>query len=209
MNLLVGAMMAAPHPRGSTVAGRIFGVNLKVEPVNEITRAAVLALEVLPEQIPFSGLPSETLAFAESDPYRIPMAVLESSQSESSQSESGQSESNRVVGFFVLCWGEEVAHYASSPQTMGFRAFMIDASKQGRGYGTAVFAVLQKFLLEHFPEFTELNLTVNLKNPRAYRTYLRAGFEDSGVLYHGGAFGPQHVLSLPIISNKNPSLPNR
>jgi RimJ/RimL family protein N-acetyltransferase len=189
-------------------------VNLKVEPVNDQTRDAILALEVLPEHVSFSGLPSETLPLAESDPDRIPMAVLEcgqseSSQSKSSQSESSQSESDRVIGFFVLCWGKEVAHYASSPNTMGFRAYLIDAREQGQGYGTAVFAVLQKFLLEHFPQFTELNLTVNLKNPRAYRAYLRAGFEDSGVLYHGGAFGPQHVLSLPIVANKNPSLPNR
>jgi RimJ/RimL family protein N-acetyltransferase len=196
--------MDAMHSRGSTVAGRIFSVNLCVEPVNEFTRDAVLALEVLPEHIPFSGLPSETLAFAESDPDRIPMAVLECDQSGSDQSESG-----RVIGFFVLCWGKEVAHYASSPQTMGFRSYLIDSREQGRGYGTAVFAVLQDFLLEHHPEFTELNLTVNVKNPRAYRAYLRAGFEDSGELYHGGMFGPQHVLSLPIVASKNLSLPNR
>ncbi len=181
------------HSRGSTVAGRIFSVTLRVEPVNEITRDAVLALEVLPEQIPLSGLPSETLLLAETNPCRIPMAMLES---------------DRVLGFFVLCWGEQVAHYASSENTMGFRSYLIDAREQGRGYGTAVFTMLREYLLEHHPEFTELNLTVNSKNPRAYRAYLRAGFKDSGVIYHGGAFGPQHVLSLPIITNKNPSLSN-
>jgi RimJ/RimL family protein N-acetyltransferase len=167
-------------------------MDLSVEPVNQSTRATVLALEVLPEHIPFSGLPSETLPVAESDADRIPMAVLES---------------NRVVGFFVLCWGEQIAHYGSSATTMGFRAFLIDASEQGKGYGTAVFTVLREYLLEHHPEFTELNLTVNTKNARAYRAYLRAGFKDSGVIYHGGAFGPQHVLSLPVAANK--SLPNR
>jgi RimJ/RimL family protein N-acetyltransferase len=174
-------------------------LRLSVEPVNESTRAAVLALEVLPEHISFSGLPSETLPLAETDPCRTPMVVLEPDQLEP----------GRVIGFFVLCRGEQVAHYASSATTMGFRAFLIDASEQGKGYGTAVFAVLREYLLEHHPECTELNLTVNTRNPRAYRTYLRAGFEDAGGLYHGGAFGPQHVLSLPIVANKkNPSLSN-
>jgi RimJ/RimL family protein N-acetyltransferase len=158
-------------------------VSLRVEPVNESTRDAVLALEVLPEQIPLSGLPSETLPLAESDPCRIPMAVLES---------------NRVIGFFALCWGEQVAHCASRANTIGFRSYLIDASEQGKGYGTAVFSVLREYLLEHHPECTELNLTVNTKNPRAYRAYLRAGFKDFGKLYHGGAFGPQHVLRLPL-----------
>jgi RimJ/RimL family protein N-acetyltransferase len=125
-------------------------VNLIVEPVNEITRDAVLALEVLPEHVAFSGLPSETLPLAESDPFRIAMAVLESGQ---------------AIGFFVLCWGDQIAHFASSPQTMGFLAFLIDARAQGKGFGTAVFTSLQEFLLEHHPEFTELNLTVNTKNP--------------------------------------------
>jgi RimJ/RimL family protein N-acetyltransferase len=184
----VAAAKVAMHSRGSTVADRIFSVNLRIEPVNDLTRDAVLALEVLPEQIPFSGLPSETLPLAESDPFRIAMAVLESDQFES----------GRVVGFFALCWGEQVAHYASSANTMGFRAFLIDAREQGRGYGTGVFATLKEFLLEHHPEYTELNLTVNTRNPRAYRAYLRAGFEDAGALYHGGKFGPQRVLSLPL-----------
>ena len=162
-------------------------MQLSVEPVNKITRDAVLALEVLPEHMAFSGLPSETLPLAETDPCRIPMAVLES---------------DRVVGFFVLCWGEQIAHFASSETTMGFRAFLIDASEQGKGFGTQVFAALKEFLLEHHCECTELNLTVNTKNIRAYRAYLRAGFEDSAGLYHGGKFGPQHVLSLPIVANK-------
>jgi hypothetical protein len=80
----VAAAKVAMHSRGSTVADRIFSVNLRIEPVNDLTRDAVLALELLPEQIPFSGLPSETLPLAESDPFRIAMAVLESDQFESS-----------------------------------------------------------------------------------------------------------------------------
>ena len=153
----------------------------------------MLVLEVLPEHVAFSGLPSEALPLAESDPQRIPMAVLESNPHKS-----GQSDPGRVVGFFALCRGEQVEHCASSATTMGFRAFLIDASKQGKGYGTAVSTVLREYLLGHHPEFTELNLTVDTANPRAYRAYLRAGFEDAGKLYHGGKAGPQHVLSLPL-----------
>jgi RimJ/RimL family protein N-acetyltransferase len=158
-------------------------VSLRVEPVTESRREAVLAPEVLPEQIAFAGLPSETLPLAETDPCRKPMAVLESS---------------RVIGFLVFCCGEQVAQCASSANTMGFRSYLIGASEQGKGYGTAVFGVLRQYFHEHHCEFTEFNLTVNTKNPRAYRAYLRAAFKDSGELYHGGAFGPQHELSLPL-----------
>jgi RimJ/RimL family protein N-acetyltransferase len=158
-------------------------VNLSVEPVTPDTRAAVLALAVPPEHVAFSGLPSQTLPRTETDPCRLPMAVLES---------------GRVVGFFVLCWGEEIAHFASGPNTLGVRAFLIDASEQGKGYGTAIFGVLNDFLLEHRPTCTELNLTVNAKNPRAHRAYLRAGFVEAAELYLGGPSGPQHVMSRPI-----------
>ena len=110
------------------------------------------------------------LMIASIDPCRTAMAVLESS---------------RVVGFFVLCRGEQIAHFASGPNTIGVFNFMIDAREQGKGYGTETLAVLNEYLLENHPEFTELNLTVDTANPRAYRAYLRAGFEDAGKLYHG------------------------
>ena len=151
--------------------------------MNESTRDAVLTLEVLPEQHRFIRQPSMMLLIASIDPCRTAMAVLESS---------------RVVGFFVLCRGEQIAHFASGPNTIGVFNFMIDAREQGKGYGTETLAVLNEYLLENHPEFTELNLTVDTANPRAYRAYLRAGFEDAGKLYHGGKAGPQHVLSLPL-----------
>ena len=37
-------------------------------------------------------------------------------------------------------------------------------------------------------------LTVNCNNAAALALYLRAGFRDSGTLYHGGRSGPQHLL---------------
>jgi len=48
------------------------------------------------------------------------------------------------------------------------------------------------------PGATRLVLTVNVTNPRAIRTYLKAGFCDTGRLYHGGRLGPQHVLELAL-----------
>jgi RimJ/RimL family protein N-acetyltransferase len=41
-------------------------------------------------------------------------------------------------------------------------------------------------------------LSVNVANPVAIHTYLRAGFTDRGELFHGGAEGPQHVLELAV-----------
>ena len=39
-----------------------------------------------------------------------------------------------------------------------------------------------------------LVLTVNRNNHAALHLYRRAGFHDSGELYHGGRSGPQHLL---------------
>jgi hypothetical protein len=61
----VAAMKVVPHSRGSTVAGKMYGVNLSVEPVNGTTYDAVCALEVFPEQRRFIRQPSMMLFVAE------------------------------------------------------------------------------------------------------------------------------------------------
>ena len=39
-----------------------------------------------------------------------------------------------------------------------------------------------------------LVLTVNVANPAAIAAYLRAGFVDTGELFHGGSAGAQHIM---------------
>ena len=51
---------------------------------------------------------------------------------------------------------------------------------------------------QRHPGIERLVLTVNLRNAAAISTYLKAGFQDTGALYHGGDSGPQHVFALPL-----------
>jgi len=44
----------------------------------------------------------------------------------------------------------------------------------------------------------EVDLTVHTRNAAAIRSYLGAGFEDTGRLYHGGRSGPQHIFRLHL-----------
>jgi RimJ/RimL family protein N-acetyltransferase len=152
-------------------------------PVDAALRPGVLALEPHPGQERFSGAPAETLPAAEADPHRHPVAVLEDGV---------------PVGYFALDAGPDVSLYLSAPGTLGFRGFLIDRRHQGRGLATAALAQLPAYVAEHHPWARRLALTVNVTNPAAIRVYRRAGFEDTGRMYHGGRFGPQHVLVMEL-----------
>lgn len=141
-------------------------------------RGRVLELAPLRSQLRFSGRPSETLPAAEADPARRPVAMVER---------------GCPVGFFVLHRGP-VAGLAPGPADVLVRGFMVDAAHQGRGVATAALARLPEFATAAEPQTQRLVLGVNVRNHVARHTYLRAGFEDTGHLFLGGALGPQHVL---------------
>lgn len=81
---------------------------------------------------------------------------------------------------------------------MGLEGFVIDLAEQGKGYGRATVATLTELLAREHPDVREVNLTVNTRNAAAIRSYLGAGFEDTGRLYHGGRSGPQHIFRLHL-----------
>lgn len=57
---------------------------------------------------------------------------------------------------------------------------------------------LPSYLNESYPERSAVYLTVNCRNVAAYQCYLKAGFQDTGNLYHGGPAGPQHIMMLHV-----------
>jgi RimJ/RimL family protein N-acetyltransferase len=144
-------------------------------------RDRLLALAARPEQERFSGPLAETLPAAEADPDREPVAILD----------------NGVpVGFFVLHRGPGAGVLAPQARDVLLRAFLVDAAAQGRGIATRALATLPDFVAARLPGVHRIVLTVNVENPVAIRTYRRAGFADSGEVYHGGTSGPQHVFEL-------------
>jgi RimJ/RimL family protein N-acetyltransferase len=144
-------------------------------------RDRLLGLAPRPEQEGFAGRLADMLPAAEADPDRAPVAILEGDE---------------PVGFFVLHRGPGAGVLAPEPRDVLLRAFLVDAAAQGRGIATAALAALPDFVAERLPGVRRIVLSVNVRNPVAIRTYLRAGFADSGALYHGGAAGPQHVFEL-------------
>jgi RimJ/RimL family protein N-acetyltransferase len=156
-------------------------MDVRLAPVGPELRDRLLTLAPRPDQERFAGRLTETLPAAEADPEREPVAILEDGE---------------PVGFFVLHRGPGAGVLAPERRDVLLRAFLVDAAAQGRGIATRALAALPDFVAEHLPGSRRIVLSVNTRNPIAIRTYRRAGFADSGALYHGGMSGPQHVFEL-------------
>jgi RimJ/RimL family protein N-acetyltransferase len=152
---------------------------IEVVPVTPDLRAAVLALAPRPDQSAWSGEARWTLPAAESHPRRTPCTALLDGV---------------PVAFFILDTGSDVGLYEPLPGTVGVRALYVDRAHQGEGIGTAMLLAMPDLARRLYPGAERLALTVNVTNPIAVHAYLRAGFVDTGRLYHGGALGPQRVL---------------
>jgi RimJ/RimL family protein N-acetyltransferase len=157
---------------------------IRVAPVTPALRPAVLALRVHPDQYAFVSPIEASLADAELSHGSTPMVILGN---------------GAPVGFY------RIEHHASTiaerdygVPALGLRSFFIDARWQGRGLGARAIAALVADLRERHPEARLLVLTVNCRNLPALALYRRAGFEDSGALYHGGRSGPQHLMWLRL-----------
>jgi GNAT superfamily N-acetyltransferase len=158
-------------------------VTVTLSEVTADLRPRVLALAPLPEQEPFSGAARDTLPAAEATPGRDGVVALLDGE---------------PFGFLMLDVGPEVRVYAPGDGVVGVRGVYVDAAHQGRGLGTAMLEALPDFARARHPGARSLALTVNVSNTRAIRAYLKAGFVDTGRLYHGGRLGPQHVLELAL-----------
>ena len=105
---------------------------------------------------------------------------------------------DKIVGFFNIDTAYSHRYPFTVQGELGLRAFFIDSNSQGKGYGKAAVLALRDFLQESFPGRPSIALTVNCKNPGAYRCYLSGGFVDNGELYHGGKAGPQHIMRMDL-----------
>ncbi len=101
-----------------------------------------------------------------------------------------------VVGFFNIDIDYSHNYAFAKPNELGLRAFFIDSSHQGKGYGKSAIAALLTHLQRSYDQHSSIALTVNQKNLGAYKCYLNGGFEDTGELFYGGAAGPQHIMRL-------------
>lgn len=158
------------------------GIN--VRPVDETLRAAVVALAVHPEQSGFVGRVADSLADVAVCPGSEGLALLED---------------GHVVGYVRIDrTAAALGDHPLAANAVALRSFLIDAGHQGRGLGTRALDAIARYVTARHPDRTRILLSVNVRNAGAVRAYARAGYVDSGSLYHGGPAGPQHVLWLPL-----------
>ena len=102
------------------------------------------------------------------------------------------------AGFFAIDRDYPDHHDFAPEGTIGLRMFSVDHAQQGRGVASNGCRALAGYLAAQYPGTGSCYLTVNCRNADAYRVYIKGGFVDTGALYLGGGFGPQHIMCLDL-----------
>jgi RimJ/RimL family protein N-acetyltransferase len=153
---------------------------IRVVPMIEDWRPALLALSVAPDQREHIGDMADILADVAMCTGSEAMVILCG---------------DVPVGFCRLDpHARSVASRDLEAPALGLRTFFIDAHWQGRSIGTAALQVLLEYVGDKYPAARLIALSVSADNAIASRLYRRAGFEDHGQLYHGGRSGPQRLM---------------
>jgi RimJ/RimL family protein N-acetyltransferase len=147
-------------------------------------RPGLLALRVQEAQLPFVGRIEDSLADVAACSGSEALALVVD---------------NVVVGYVRI--DRRAAAMGDHPLAEGavaLRSFMIDAGRQGEGLGGRALDAIHAYVAGRHPDRERILLTVNVRNEAAVHVYRRAGYRDSGELYHGGLAGPQFVLWRPL-----------
>ncbi|OWU69916.1 hypothetical protein ATO3_21625 [Marinibacterium profundimaris] len=133
-----------------------------------------------PEQAGFADLPGKVLS---DSPARDGHVILADGE---------------PAGFFAIDRDYAETHDFADPGAIGLRMFSVDHAQQGRGIASAAARAMAGYFRDRYPGIGSCWLTVNCRNPGARAVYLKGGFTDTGALYHGGGFGPQHIMRLAL-----------
>ena len=153
---------------------------IRVAPVTSALRPGLLQLRVTPPQRNFVSDIAPSLIDAENCPGSTPMAILRN---------------DAPVGYYrIEASASSVVGRDFDRPALGLRSFFIDSQWQGQGLASQALSAVITDLATRHPDARLLVLLVNCRNLAALRVYLRAGFVDTGELYHGGRSGAQHLL---------------
>jgi diamine N-acetyltransferase len=128
-----------------------------LEPVTAQTRAVIAALKVEATQAHFVADNAASLAEADHDPGASPRAIMAD---------------DTLVGFLM--------YDASDRSDVRLYRFMIDAARQGRGYGRAA---LRAFMAEiaGLGDVSRISICYEPENEAARSLYAKAGFVEEGL----------------------------
>ena len=151
-----------------------------VQPVTAALVEHVRALRVDATQAGYVGDPSFNLTHAQQDPLSEAMAVLADGD---------------VIGFYRLDFAPNaIVGRPFAAGSVGVRAFLIDARRQGRGYGTRAALAMCDDLRRRHPQRRLLVLAVHGRNRAGVAAYRKAGFVATGEWLAGGRAGPQQLM---------------
>ncbi|SBS30478.1 Acetyltransferase (GNAT) family protein [Marinomonas aquimarina] len=155
---------------------------ITIAPLAEQHFEALAQLTVRPEQEEFAV--PDALALAQQlAPSERPFVMLHNDQ---------------LAGFFFVDLNYAALHDFCPDNGAGVRMVMVDRAFQGQGVATQALTQLPQWMQRFYPDIAVLYLTVNCRNPGAYRCYEKCGYQDTGALYSGGPVGPQHIMSCLI-----------
>ncbi len=156
-------------------------MSVTLAPLGLAERDRVAHLTVRPDQLRFSGTVAEAFDTPQPDmDFHVILA------------------DGVAAGFFKIDRGYPVAYGFAEKGDLGLRAVIVDATRQGKGIGTAAMSALPAYLRPLYPQAPRLWLTVNLVNTVAIASYLKAGFVDTGAIWPHGDAGPQHIMRLAL-----------
>lgn len=141
------------------------------EALNAVQQQQVSAIEVHPEQLPYSG-----------DMY----CALNSLLARPSPGVKGFAllADDIPVAFLLLKRPPCLPHWADK-HSATLHALQVDRRQQGRGFGKACLQALPAAAVEAWPQVRGLELSVDSENSAAMGLYLGAGWVDSGEAYKG------------------------
>jgi len=156
---------------------------IRVLPVDADVRPGVLGLRVQDTQLPFVGRIADSLADVAVCPGSEALALVD----------------DTAVGYVRIDRrASAIGDHPLAEGAVALRSFMIDAGRQGQGLGGRALDAIHAYVAGRHPDRERILLTVNVRNEAAVHVYRRAGYRDSGELYHGGLAGPQFVLWRPL-----------
>ena len=139
--------------------------------LSDAQRKQLDLLEILPEQLPFSG----DIYCALNTLLVRPTADIEGFVLLADQ---------QPAGFLMLKRGEFLPHWADAGSA-SLHALQIDRRVQGQGFGKAFLQGLPDAIAAKWPDIRQVMLSVDADNLPALNLYLRQGWVDTGQAYKG------------------------
>ena len=159
-------------------------MKIRLEPVNDCNREAVLALSVRKDQ-PFVAPNDVSLRQADEANAEHPGVARPF----------GIYADEKLVGFCMFAFAPKVK---DPDDRYWLWRFMIDKNEQGKGYGQAALAEIIRYFKDHGAD--RLFLSTEPENERGLHIYRKAGFKETGIIDDGEAVmmqmlkGPKKIV---------------